>query len=94
MERFAGVIWAGSFDERLFKLITVFAAADLPVAERVRSLFFDMHTVETLCNATVRAEDAVVCTDAVGNESHHPTSILTEAEKQQMFSTVRFTMSV
>jgi hypothetical protein len=46
--------------------------------------------VETLCKAVINAEDAVRCTDAAGNESWHPTSILTDAEKDQIFSTVRF----
>jgi hypothetical protein len=30
MEMFPEVIWAGSFDEELFELITVFASANLP----------------------------------------------------------------
>jgi hypothetical protein len=58
-----------------------------------RSLFFDEHTVETLCNAAIKAEDAVICMDAAGNKSYRPTSTLTEAEKQRMFSTVRLLMS-
>jgi len=56
----------------------------------LRSPCFDKHTVETLCNATINVEDAVICEDAAGNESFHPTSILTEVEKEQIFSSVRF----
>jgi hypothetical protein len=56
-----------------------------------RSLFFDKHTVETLCNAAVEAEDAVTYADAAGKTTSRTASFLTEAE-QEMFSTVRIQM--
>jgi hypothetical protein len=49
---------------------------------------FDENTVETLCTAVIKAEDAVICTDASGQQSTRPITILTEAEREQMFSTV------
>ena len=54
-----------------------------------RSLFFDEHTVENLCNAVSKAEDAVICVDAAGQKSFRPASILTGAEREQIFSTVK-----
>jgi hypothetical protein len=91
MEMHPGVWWAGSFDEKLFRLITTFAMI-VPNQTRaqgslVRSAFFDRHTVETLCNALTTAEDCVTSVDANGFESYHPTSSLTEAEKERMFAT-------
>ena len=53
-----------------------------------RSLFFDKHTVERLCNAVIKAEDAVVCKDASGERSFRTTSILTVLEKTRMFDPV------
>ena len=53
-----------------------------------RSLFFDKHTVERLCNAVIKAEDAVICKDAAGQQSFRTTSILTGSEKTKMFGTV------
>jgi hypothetical protein len=53
-----------------------------------RSLFFDKHTVERLCNAVIKAEDAVICKDAGGQQSFRTTSILTGSEKTKMFGTV------
>ncbi|KIM86627.1 hypothetical protein PILCRDRAFT_309914 [Piloderma croceum F 1598] len=95
MEKSPAVVWDGSFDEKLYQLITIFASADLPERSELpgpyaRSLFFDKHTVETLCNAAIRAEDAVACSDAAGEDTFHPTAILTETENEQIFSTVRF----
>lgn len=92
MEEYPGVIWGGSFDEDLHQLITVFASADLPneaglPGPYARSLFFDEHTVENLCNAVSKAEDAVICVDAAGEKSFRPASILTGAEREQIFST-------
>jgi len=89
---FPDVVWAGSFDEKLFRLITAFAmnpsinqtGLSGPI-QAVRTKLFDERTVETLCNAAINAEDAVACNDAAGNESRHPTSILTEAEKERIF---------
>jgi len=41
--------------------------------------------VETLCDAVVKAEDAVVFPDVGGNATFHVTSILGEAERSQLF---------
>ena len=60
--------------------------------EYARSLFFNERTMETLCMAVIKAEDAVITTDASGKASPNPTSILTEEEKEEMFGTVSFLM--
>jgi hypothetical protein len=44
--------------------------------------------VETLCDAIIKAEDAVRCRDIMGGTSYRPTSMLTEAEKAYMIDTV------
>ena len=48
--------------------------------------------METLCDAVVKAEDAVVFTDTGGNATFHVTSILGEAERSQLFRQVRHYM--
>ena len=48
-----------------------------------------MDTVETLCDAIVKAEDAVMHTDASGNATFQVASTLNEEERKHTFSKVR-----
>ena len=48
-----------------------------------------MDTVETLCDAIVKAEDAVMHTDASGNATFQVASTLNEDERKHTFSKVR-----
>jgi hypothetical protein len=55
----------------------------------VEAPIFDENTIETLCTAVIKAEDAVVYVDTAGERLTKPVTILTDTEREQMFSTVR-----
>ena len=48
--------------------------------------------METLCDAIVKAEDAVMHTDIRGEETFQVASVLNEVERKLIFSKVRHRM--
>src|ERR1700722_841734 len=50
----------------------------------IRSLFFDKNTVDQLCDAVIKAEDAVVCVNDEEEIIYHPISILRETKMFQL----------
>jgi UDP-N-acetylmuramate-alanine ligase len=90
MKKVARVMWAGALDKELHQLIKVFSVANSfhKPGPYARSFFFDENTVETLCDAVVKAEDTVVFMGAGENVTFHIASILGEAEISQLFCQV------